>query len=174
MRRPVVFLPVALVAFAMACFADAPPISDEVILDHGFRYVDRSVEDLGEKRCAVAIADSSVLIAFRLDGVLGYRRLLQGEEVDINAKSLVDGSFRGSFDLSPFDGYGWKMVYLSDGSYGGCRSLWIRNLDRETLESTMGDVQIVASWDAIVQTPVIAPANDHHVVAWAEVSDSGR
>jgi hypothetical protein len=58
MRATFVVLALATVTPTVVESVDPPPISDEIVLDHGYRYreyVDRS------ERCAIAVAGSACL-----------------------------------------------------------------------------------------------------------------
>ncbi len=168
------FLVRPFMAFLLLCLAalavraiEPPPMGAEIRIDHGFRYeVDRGWLE----RSAVSVADSVVLLAnnsFTDYSITGFRRSLDGREVDIDQVPLAPQDHQvGPFDLSPFDGNGWKLVYLADQP-GNWQSLFLRDLDRTTL-APIGPDLLLASGAAAVGIPSIAWSGERHIVTWSD------
>lgn len=158
-------------AFAPGHVRATPVLGPEQTLDHGFRY-----PSVGATRtCAAATADSVVLLAFSPEGrIYGYRRGPGGREIDINPVALSpEGSWVGPFDISSFDGTGWKMAYLSrEGYEPGWRYLSLRNIDPTTLQPTAPDVRLFTRPG--LEYPVLAWTGTRHVLAWFEGSSRDR
>lgn len=150
--------------------ANPPPISDEIVLDHGDRYQ----EDVHQSyRCAIAVADTMTLLTYWHwygEGGIGYRRGLSGEEIDINQNEFgCERIWDGAYDMSHFDGLGWKLLYVTrEGS--GPRILKACNIEPATLQSTMGELEIDRISNGYITCPTIASAGDQHIVAWVESS----
>lgn len=150
-----------LVLLGPASRADAfPEIGDESVVDHGYRYP--SPPSMS-RACAVATADSAILLAYDDGGrIAGYRRSASGGEIDVNRIPLADGDWQGSFDLSPDDGTGWKLAFVAGG-------LYVRNLDRRTLQPTGADGAIPTDSSRAVRSPILAWTGERHLLAWTEL-----
>ncbi|MBD3161215.1 MAG: hypothetical protein GF346_03405, partial [Candidatus Eisenbacteria bacterium] len=150
-----------------------PPISDQYVLDHGYRYP--SDLEMGE-RSAIRRADSVLLFAHRdleSDRIVGYRRHLDGREIDANGMDLVPRSIDvGPFDLSPYDGEGWKLAHLSDPFDDGRehRSLWVRAVDSADPGIPGAAVLVSESDSEGFFCPTVGWTGSHHVVAWLQGS----
>jgi hypothetical protein len=171
MTRSAWFMGLLALSVIPAWSASPPPIGEEVVLDHGFRYEDNPYHSV---RCAITAADSVVLLAYGEERqILGCRRTRSGKEIDINRVWLGPSERpAGSFDLSAFDGTAWKMAYLSDlHTQDDWRTLWLRNLDPGTLAAVGSDLQIVASDGPAIRSPTIAWNGERHLVAWIEASN---
>ena len=90
-----------------------PPVSDEIVLDHGFRYHNEDDDTYG---CAIAVDGERLLFTYGrqwCETPAGYRRNLLGEEIDINAHSIaVYGYCHDGHAVSDVDEFGWKIIYI--------------------------------------------------------------
>jgi hypothetical protein len=146
---------------------DPPPMGGENRIDHGFRYE----VDLGWlDRSAIAFGDSVVLFANRSASdysISGWRYTFDGRGLDADHVILSPPDGRaGPFDISGFDGNGWKLAYLADG-LTDWHSLLLRNLDPATLVPIGSDLLITGGGGGI-GPPAIAWNGEDHLLAWVE------
>ncbi len=136
----------------------APPMSDERVLDHGYRYgysVDRA------ETSSLAVTDTTVLQAWGADGhIFASRRGPDGEEIDARPAHICEGS---RLELSEADALGWKIVYTDASEH---QVLTVANLDLHNLAMTQSAV--IATTDTPISGPEIARADTAHVVAWVQ------
>ncbi|MDM7914413.1 MAG: hypothetical protein QUU85_03990, partial [Candidatus Eisenbacteria bacterium] len=161
---------------APAAFASPPSMTEEIVLDHGFRYGETVYYPTA---CAIGVSPSEVLLAFieqGADAAYGYRKSPAGEEID-NAHQPLRGEEDGwidGIDFSDPDGSGWKMAFAFSPSYDiDLPGLRVRAFDPATLEAT-ATVDVVPPGVAEVRMPSIAFAPNAvdeegaHVIAWLE------
>jgi hypothetical protein len=169
MKRRLLFL-LPLILLGGPCALAFPPVSEEILLDHGFRYHIGHDEING---CAMAIAGEMLLLSQSTMATYtaprGIRRGLQGEEADIDYQKVVDyGDRYDVHAISDVDSLGWKVacaVAMDDHEPMG---LHIHNLDPVTMERTLGPVTIMPPGSRHPNDCAIAFNGTVHVVLWLE------
>lgn len=142
--------------------ADPPAMGEEIPLDPGYRY---PILECNALTAQILIVDSTIVYLYRDSDyrLVGCRRTLAGEEIDVGIREIVSPEV-GAYFVSGPDSLGWKVVYRESDAHPA--SLWIRNFDARTLGGA-SEPRLVAGKDVILN-PQIAMGEGFHVIGWID------
>ena len=149
--------------------ASPPPMSEEIVLDHGFRY---EYNPSHPERSTVAVGEETVLFAYMdQEGGRGFGSLHNpsGERAGWNPTEFFGYEDHArAFDCSDQDSVGWKIAYVGGvGQFGENRVVRVRNLHPTSLQATGPDL-LLAEEVSELRCPLIARYAGGHVVLWID------
>lgn len=168
-RRMLTVFTATLAWFAAGSVLAQPPISEEIDLDHGYRY---TYNPEVPQRSDIAVGDGTVLMMYMDQGTGQAFALLHdpsGPRQGSNFLEVFDyDDHAETFSCSDVDPMGWKIAYVGGvGQFGGSDVMRVRNLHPDALEQEGLDLELAAG-SGEIGTPLIARYPGGHVVVWIE------